>query len=994
MVILERIINSFVFWGAWIVIPVLVEIIPSIASLFLLHRRYRQKMKMTVKPALYPEISLIVPVYNSQDTLYACVKSINDSSYPTKNIRVFLVNNKGTDDSFTIFAKCQRDFPELRMQWLNSEQGKSRAMNLALYNSEGKYIINLDSDGILDKNALTNLVDVFENDLDLNVMTGSILTQPELIEQTDNFFLRFFQKLEFVEYAQAFLAGRSYASMTNGVYTLSGAFSAFRKQAMLKSRMYNTDTICEDTQITFQMRYIFKERVEVCENAFFFVDPIEGINKLYTQRQRWQRGSLEVAKIFQDKSFQLHRVFTDVNIKTIVFDHTFALPRLVWYFATVYLLSVKYSGMALVYSSLLVYALYVLVGIGYFLYAQAFLKASPETRKYYWKHIWCVLLLPVYNGVVFFIRIAGIINSINSDSSWRTSNLTDEKNTFTEVVRGDLKKLGALVAKLQAVFNRDEVPGESTDARAETTVAEAQGSMPEKETAGASEEEKAVSRRKRPAVPGLGWYVLGGILLSVMYICFFAIHFAKENFGVGITEILNTLKGNIQGTGQGMQDIIIQEAVIPCVCIVLCGVAAYALLVFVIRRISAKLNSFLRGALLLASSGAILALMLYANYRFNILEYVEMSNVQSALYEKYYVDPNEVLIEADSPNNLIYIYLESMECTYAAVEDGGFQPENYMPNLTALAFGNVSFGDLPGKMGGIHMVEGTSWTMAGLLATTAGVPLYGQQPEDEVKSANAYLPGITNLGDILAQKGYNQMFICGSEAGFANRDIYFKTHGNYEIVDYFAAKEKGYIPEDYHVNWGFEDSKLFEFAKTELLGLAARGEPFNCAILTVDTHMPVGYVCDVCRDDYENTTANVVACTDRLVQEFIEWCEKQDFYENTTIVISGDHPRMDGELVKDIDAYERRVYNCYINSRVEPEKPVDERLVLSMDMFPTTLAAMGYEIEGERLGLGTNLFSNKQTLAEELGFDRIYAESAKKSDYYMMKFHQLEGKAE
>ena len=68
------------------------------------------------------------------------------------------------------------------MQWLNSEQGKSRAMNLALYNSEGKYIINLDSDGILEKNALTNLVDVFENDLSLNVMTGTILTQPELIE--------------------------------------------------------------------------------------------------------------------------------------------------------------------------------------------------------------------------------------------------------------------------------------------------------------------------------------------------------------------------------------------------------------------------------------------------------------------------------------------------------------------------------------------------------------------------------------------------------------------------------------------------------------------------------------------------------------------------------------------------------------------------------------------------------------------------------------------
>ncbi len=74
-----------------------------------------------------------------------------------------------------------------------------------------------------------------------------------------------------MEYAQAFLAGRSYASELNSVYTLSGAFSAFRKSAVLKSWMYNTDTICEDTHITFQMRYLQKERVEVCEDALFLL---------------------------------------------------------------------------------------------------------------------------------------------------------------------------------------------------------------------------------------------------------------------------------------------------------------------------------------------------------------------------------------------------------------------------------------------------------------------------------------------------------------------------------------------------------------------------------------------------------------------------------------------------------------------------------------------------------------------------------------------------
>jgi phosphoglycerol transferase len=55
-------------------------------------------------------------------------------------------------------------------------------------------------------------------------------------------------------------------------------------------------------------------------------------------------------------------------------------------------------------------------------------------------------------------------------------------------------------------------------------------------------------------------------------------------------------------------------------------------------------------------------------------------------------------------------------------------------------------------------------------------------------------------------------------------------------------------------------------------------------------------------------------------------------------------------------------------------------------MFPTTLAAMGCEIEGERLGLGTNLFSGKKTLAEEMGYDRFNKQLSQRSDYYAVEF--------
>ena len=56
-----------------------------------------------------------------------------------------------------------------------------------------------------------------------------------------------------------------------------------------------------------------------------------------------------------------------------------------------------------------------------------------------------------------------------------------------------------------------------------------------------------------------------------------------------------------------------------------------------------------------------------------------------------------------------------------------------------------------------------------------------------------------------------------------------------------------------------------------------------------------------------------------------------------------------------------------------------------MDFFPTVLAAMGARIEGERLGLGTNLFSDVPTLSEEMGYERFFEELNKKSIFYDQK---------
>ena len=81
----------------------------------------------------------------------------------------------------------------------------------------------------------------------------------------------------------------------------------------------------------------------------------------------------------------------------------------------------------------------------------------------------------------------------------------------------------------------------------------------------------------------------------------------------------------------------------------------------------------------------------------------------------------------------------------------------------------------------------------------------------------------------------------------------------------------------------------------------------------------------------------------------------------------------------------RRVYNLIINSPIEA-KQTKNREFSSLDMFPTTLASMNVKIEGDRLGLGTNLYSDEKTLIEQYGYDKVNSELEKRSIFYDNKF--------
>ena len=372
-----------------------------------------------------------------------------------------------------------------------------------------------------------------------------------------------------------------------------------------------------------------------------------------------------------------------------------------------------------------------------------------------------------------------------------------------------------------------------------------------------------------------------------------------------------------------------------------------------------------------------------------ILYEVHKTPERSEFYDAHYVDPASVNITfPEKKRNLVVIFMESVESSFASIEEGGLFRENLIPGITSLAKTNVNFSQNE-KLGGGENLAGTSWTAAGIISKFSGLPYFAPFAKTEDGKLSCLQSAVT-LTDILNENGYRCRFAFGSDKQFENRDTFLENHG-VEIHDIHWYKAQGLIPMNYQVFWGFEDQKLYPLARRELEELGQGASPFFFGMLTVDTHFPDGYKCPLCPDTDKRQVMNVIRCADKQVSELIGWMEEQSWWDNTTVVIMGDHNFLvaphnnfivDESPVRGADAA-RRWLDLIVNSALTvPQSVQKNRRFAPYDMFPTILESIGCTIEGRALGFGRSLYSGEKTLVEEYGAEKVNAELMKRTEQY------------
>ncbi|MBA2777886.1 sulfatase-like hydrolase/transferase [Billgrantia kenyensis] len=335
-----------------------------------------------------------------------------------------------------------------------------------------------------------------------------------------------------------------------------------------------------------------------------------------------------------------------------------------------------------------------------------------------------------------------------------------------------------------------------------------------------------------------------------------------------------------------------------------------------------------------------------------------------AWLDRQYVPP--VILEApEEPPNLLLLYLESIERTYADRERFG----DAYADLDAIGEHGLVYE-------GVYQIDNTGWTMAGMIASQCGSPLMpaGLLHDRQFSPLEKVVPGVDCLGDLLSEQGYRLSYLGGASTAFAGKGIFYKDHGFDTVLGREDLQPLLDDPE-YVNNWGLYDDSLYDFTLEEMRRLDEQPGPWGVVNLTIAGHAPRGYPAQRCIDrqgEFDGVDILYsVECSAWLARDFLERADAEGLLDNTVVIIASDH------LTMRVSEWEQLIQGERDNTfmLLGPGIPVDRqtREASMVDVFPTILEAMGFTIDWHRAGLGVSLLSDEPTLIEEHSMTAINA---------------------
>ncbi len=288
---------------------------------FLENRQSMSPRATEAKLSKYPAVTVIVPCWNEEKTVYRTIRSLFALRYPKDKLKIILVDDGSTDSTWKVISRFSKR-PNVKV--LRKENGgKYTALNLGLLHTETEFVGCLDADSMADSESLVRLMRYFEDDPSLMAVTPSLIVEnpKSIIERA--------QKAEY--YMNVFI--KKMLGFLGAIHVTPGPLTIFRKKVFNDLGPYSKAHNAEDMEIAYRMQKNHYP-IEQCLDAYVYTRTPSSVKKLYKQRLRWVYGfinnTIDYRGVLFKKSYGNFSVFTvPANILSVAAS-AYIFGRSIW----------------------------------------------------------------------------------------------------------------------------------------------------------------------------------------------------------------------------------------------------------------------------------------------------------------------------------------------------------------------------------------------------------------------------------------------------------------------------------------------------------------------------------------------------------------------------------------------------------------------------------------------------------------------------------------
>jgi peptidoglycan/xylan/chitin deacetylase (PgdA/CDA1 family)/GT2 family glycosyltransferase len=265
-----------------VVLRVLFFIVGALAVLRLLMlvsfaRRHAARAGPSAGEWAWPGVSIVVPAYNEQLGIGACIQSLLASDYPA--IEVIVVDDGSTDGTASAVTAIADHRVHLIQQ---ANSGKPGALNTGIAAATHDVLVLVDGDTVFEPSALRALVAPFAE-----AAVGAVSGNTKVGNRRG-----LLGRWQHLEYVIGFNLDRRMFDVLQCMPTVPGAIGAFRRQALDEVGGISDDTLAEDTDVTMAICRA-GWRVVYAPDARAWTEAPATFNQLWQQRYRWCYGTLQ-----------------------------------------------------------------------------------------------------------------------------------------------------------------------------------------------------------------------------------------------------------------------------------------------------------------------------------------------------------------------------------------------------------------------------------------------------------------------------------------------------------------------------------------------------------------------------------------------------------------------------------------------------------------------------------------------------------------------------